>query len=100
MNRAIWMICQALAIGGLTWLMVTSEDSPGSPERPSPVFMFIASVVLVGIATVIITRLWDWSGRKVRSILPDRHKTREESVGPCGARLASREPAEKPRRLR
>ena len=66
MNRALWMIGQALAVGGLTWFFLTVPLSPGETERPNPIFLFVMSIIIVAFATAVIVNLWDWALRPFR----------------------------------
>lgn len=66
MNRATWMICQAVAIGGLTWMFATPIGYEG--EKPiHPAGAFLLSVVIVAFGTAAVVNLWDWAARPFRA---------------------------------
>lgn len=63
MSRILWMIGQALAIGGLTWGMV-SEVRPNEPPM-NAIGALAISVIVVAFATAVAVNVFDWARRKI-----------------------------------
>lgn len=62
LSRPLWMLVQAAAIGVGMWLSFVVAPREGDNPPPQAYFLvFIMWVLLVALATGIITRLWDWS---------------------------------------
>ena len=69
MTRALWMIAQAAAIVGLSWLMMGNADPRPDPRLSGPlawlVMAFFATCI-VAFATALLTNLGDWCFRLLR----------------------------------
>lgn len=70
MKRLLWMIVQALAVGGLTWMFVNPDGPPTKDPPPSPVFIVIVSIVIVAFLTALWTNVSDWALRTARESGP------------------------------
>lgn len=62
-TRSLWMIGQAVAIGGLTWAFVSTPEPPGAPEKPPIGLIFVLSIVIVAFATGLWVNASDWFKR-------------------------------------
>lgn len=76
LSRALWMIAQAAAIGGMAWLSLRGDATARQiPVGPKEVFgALLMWTILVAFATAVITRLWD---RAVLAIARGRTRMRQ-----------------------
>lgn len=69
LTRTLWMLAQAAAIGGLTWIGLGRAEPVPPPVTPASTLAAIAiSVILVAFLTALITNLWDWAHRKLQGL--------------------------------
>lgn len=71
MNRIAWMIGQALAIGGLTYMFVTPIGYEGEKPIP-PIGALVISTIIVAFGTALLVNTADWFKRTLRYASPAR----------------------------
>lgn len=65
MRRPLWMLGQALAVGGLTWFFWSNDASAYGGKNIEFAGALFLAVVIVAFATALLTNFGDWLWRKI-----------------------------------